>query len=107
MTMKTKKIVYMLLLSLMLLSSVIVFANAAVAGTIRLVDANDGDSDLYVEVGVEPSGWPLFDVEIEITNVTSIIGAAVSITYNSSLFDLDSIANITAGTTCFLQVLEA
>jgi hypothetical protein len=97
--MKTKKLLYMLLTTLMIFSSLIVFANAATAGTLALVDGNDGDNEVYVAVGSETStapSWPNFDVRVEVTNVTDIVGAVLSVRWNSTLFAMGS-GNITYG----------
>jgi hypothetical protein len=75
-------------------------ATAAVAGTLALVDATDGDNFVEVDKAnptADAPSWPNFEVEVQITNVTSIIGTVFSVRWNSSLFAFGT-GNYTAGT---------
>ena len=46
---------------------------------------------ITVQTGSEPAGWPNFDIDVKITNVTDVVAIVVSAHWNASVLDLTNV----------------
>ena len=81
----------MLILSVIMIRRV---ATSSPQGTLDLIDAVDGNHNVFWEEGSEPATFPCFDVKVMITNVTDIVATVFSIHWDPTILNLTNIVGV-------------